>query len=173
MARIADDGRTWARAEAVDTLGRMPGRRRRVLGSALGLAAIGAGVYLGFGPAAAGPSTAVFDPGPAVATCATLGINLAVGSYPAEGIAQSSVIRLWRADRDGTAQLLLPQSFVLASVPLQDGSVNLSILVRTGVGEGDQVVDDVNGANAERALSAALLYDVDNVAVLDECRGGQ
>lgn len=172
MARRHDDGRIWDRVEIVDPVVRMPGRRRRAVATVVGLAAVGAGIYLGAGagfvdpaPAPAGSAAAPA----AVTTCASVGINLVKGRYPAEGVPESAVVRLFRADRDGTARLLVPQAFVLkSSEDPRDGSLTLSVVIRSGAGDG--VVTDVNGANAEGSLSTAVLYDVDPGLVLDECR---
>lgn len=186
MPKPADGVRSWGRPEAPETIGWHPARVRRAVGTAVGSVAIVAGAVLavlqttgwtgafsglpGRGAAAAAPAP---PSEPAVATCVSIGVTLPVGRFPAEGVAAERVVRLFRADRDGTARVLVPQSFVLASKRADDGAVNLSVLVRSGSGPDDARVAEINGANAEGSLSAAVLYDVDNVAVLDECRGPQ
>lgn len=174
MARGADDGRVWGRPEALDTLGRLPGRKRRSLGMLLGVAAIVAGTWVGFTGAAGGASLGQ-GPGPAAptapadeATCASIGVTLDTGRTPAEGVAESSVVRLSRAGADGTAQLLAPQVYVLKVTPVDDG-IRMSVLVRTDPSGGD-AIDQINGASADGSLTAAVLYDVDPLQVLDECR---
>lgn len=125
----------------------------------------------GRGSSPTGGAPAAASSGPALSTCVSIGVNLPAGHYPAEGVAKSRVVRLFRADRDGTARVLAAQTFVLAAAPGPASSLNLSVLVRSGPGGGDQQVEEISGANAERALSAAVLYDVNNVAVLNDCRG--
>lgn len=174
MARRSEDGRIWGRPEALDTLGRLPGRRRRSVGTVVGVAAIAAGAYLGLTDTARGQDVAA-PPVPAattapIATCASIGVNLSPTRIPAEGVVESAVVRLTRADADGSARLLVPEAYVLKSVPSPDGGVQLSVLVRSDPRSVD-VVEQVNGANADRSLSAAVLYDVDPLQVLDECRG--
>jgi hypothetical protein len=177
MAKSPDDGRVWGRPEALDTLGRQPGRRRRSFGMVLGVAAIAAGAYLGFtGPAigqtdTAAPATGEAAPPTARATCASIGVSLSQNRIPAEGIAESSVVRLSRADADGAARMIVPEAYVLRAAPQDDGSVQVSVLVRT-TPVGEDTVEQVNGANADRTLSAAVLYDVDPLQVLDDCRSG-
>ncbi len=176
MARAEEDGRVWGRPEALDTLGSLPGRQRRWLGTLTGLLAIVAGAWIGLsgpsdGRAAGGPGPAATSGVVPVATCASVGVGLAPGGVPAEGVPQSSVVRLSRADPDGEARLLVPEAYVLRSVTEPDGTVRLSVLVRSGPGNVD-VVQQVNGANADRTLTAAVLYDVDPLRVLDECRRG-
>jgi hypothetical protein len=176
MRKSPDQGRVWGRHEALDRLGRSPGSRYRWLGSLLGVSAIAAGAYIGLADPARGQATAPPVPtsaGKAVATstCASIGINLSKSRIPAEGIAEASVVRLARADSDGAARLLVEQAYVLKSVPVDDGGVQLSVLVRVGPDNAD-TVEQVNGANADRSLSAAVLYDVDRLRVLNECRSG-
>jgi hypothetical protein len=182
VSRRSEDGRVWGRPEAVDSLGRVPGRHRRTLGTLVGLASVVGGIYLGFGQGMAGTAASTASAAPtaaappaeqAKATCASIGINLAAGRFPAEGVPESSVVRLFRADRDGQARLLVPQAHVLTSVPGPDGAVTLSVLVRSGPGEGDRIVNEINGANADGTLTSAVLYDVDPLEVLDECRRQQ
>ena len=185
MARHTDGSRYWGRPEAAETLGWHPARRRRLALTVLGLVAVAAGTGLavvqlvtgvimlplgGLGSSSTGGPSAMSASEPSLSTCVSIGVNLPVGHYPVEGVAESRVVRLFRADRDGTARVLVPQSFVLAAAPAADGSVNLSVLVRSASGQGDRQVEEINGANAERSLSAAVLYDVDNLAVLDDCR---
>lgn len=173
MARRPDDGRTWGRPEALDTLGRPPGSRRRSLGTLLGVAAIAAGAHLGFtGPAAGAPGA----PAAAVAaapagTCASVGITLPQERIPAEGVAQSAVVRLSRADAGAPPELLVPEAYVLTVAPVDDG-IRVSVLVRTDP-QGGRTIDLVNAASADGSLAAAVLYDVDPRQVLDECRSGR
>lgn len=172
MARGEDDGRVWGRPEALDTLGRLPGRKRRSLGALVGVAAIVAGTWVGFSGAAGGASPERGAVAPAAradeATCASIGVTLDTRRTPAEGVAESSVVRLSRAGADGTAQLLAPQVYVLKVTPVDDG-VRMSVLVRTDPAGGD-AIDQINGASADGSLTAAVLYDVDPLQVLDECR---
>jgi hypothetical protein len=169
MAGKPDDGRTWGRPEALDTLGRPPGSRRRSLGTLLGVAAIAAGAHLGFtGPAPGAPATAVAAP---TGTCASVGITLPRERIPAEGVAQSAVVRLSRADAGAPPELLVPEAYVLTVAPVDDG-IRVSVLVRTDP-EGGRTIDLVNAASADGSLAAAVLYDVDPRQVLDECRSGR
>jgi hypothetical protein len=179
MSQAPDQGQFWGRPEALDKLGRSPGRRFRWLGTLLGVSAIAAGAYVGFaGPARgtsaaqAAPSTSAAVAAAGTATCASIGINLSKSRIPAEGIAEASVVRLARADADGTARLLVAQAYVLKSVPVDDGGVQLSVLVRVGPDNAD-TVEQVSGANADRSLSAAALYDINPLRVLEECRSGR
>lgn len=180
--RSPDQGRVWGRPEALDRLGRAPGRGRRWLGTASGAAAIATGAYLGFAAPASGqsappPATPTAAPSAApepvaAGTCASIGVNLDESRIPAEGIAEATVVRLTRADSDGSARLLVPMAYVLTSVPIDDGGAQLSVLVRVDADDAD-TVEQVNGANADRSLSAAVLYDVDRLQVLEECRNGR
>lgn len=172
MARQAQDGRVWGRAEALDTLGRLPGRRRRSVGMLLGVAAVVMGAYLGLADPARGQSAPPVTPsGPAVqpATCATVGVRLSASRIPTEGIAERNVVSLSRADRDGNAELLVPRSYVLKSAPGPEDTVQLSVLIRSD-SNGPDAVQRVNGANADNSLSAAVLYDVNAQQVFNECR---
>ena len=169
MARDTDDGRVWGRPEALDTLGRLPGRRRRSLGTLVGLAAIVAGTWVGFTGAAGGASP-VSAPAPAAeGTCASIGVSLTTERIPAEGVAERSVVRLSRTNPDGTSQLLAPRVFVLKVTPVPEG-IQMSVLVRTALA-GDGTAEQVNGASADGTLTAAVLYDLDPLQVVDECRG--
>ncbi|HXV94667.1 MAG TPA: hypothetical protein VD813_15290 [Pseudonocardia sp.] len=177
MARSTDDGRVWGRAEALDTLGRQPGRRRRSLGMVLGVGAIAGGAYLGFtGPASGDPvptgSTAATTPTSAEeATCASVGVTLPQRKIPAEGIPEGAVVRLSRVDEAGEATRLVGQSYVLKSAPLEDEpGVQLSVLVRTNP-NGEDPVEQVSAASADGSLAAAVLYDADWAQVVNECRG--
>jgi hypothetical protein len=174
MARVKEDGRVWGRPEALDTLGSLPGRRRRWLGTLTGVLAIVGGAYIGLSNPpegrADGAGITTTAGVPPVATCASVGVSLAPGGIPAEGIPQAGVVRLSRADPTGQAELLVPEAYVLRSVTEPDGTVRLSVLIRSGP-ENVDVVQQVNGANADRTLTAAVLYDVDPLQVLDECRG--
>ena len=185
MGKQADGIRYWGRPEAAETLGWHAARRRRLATTVRGrvAGATGAGLAVSqpamgtimvpgaLGASPTGDPAATPSSEAALSTCVSVGVNLPVGRYPAEGVAESRVVRLFRADRDGSARVLVPQTFVLAATPGPDGSVNLSVLVRSAPGQGDRQVEEINGANAEQSLSAAVLYDVDNVAVLDDCRG--
>jgi hypothetical protein len=142
------------------------------MGTLLGVGAIVAGTWVGFSGAAGGASP---QPGPgasaapaAEATCASIGVALDARRTPAEGVAESSVVRLSRAAADGTTQLLAPQVYVLRVTPVDDG-IQMSVLVRTDPAGGD-AIDGINGASADGSLAAAVLYDVDPLQVLDECR---
>lgn len=174
MATELDDGRVWGRPESLDTLGRIPGRRRRSLGTLLGVAAIALGVWVGFSGVAGGanPSTPRATPTPSAPvvepTCASIGVTLDTTRIPAEGVAESSVVRLSRAVPDGPAQLLVPQAYVLAVTPV-DGGIQMSVLVRTDVSD---MIEQLNGSSADDSLAAAVLYDVDPLQVLDQCRSG-
>lgn len=176
MARDADDGRVWGRPEALDTLGRLPGRRRRSLGTVLGVAAIVAGTWVGFSGAAGGASLQQnADPSATAApggepTCASIGVTLDTRRIPAEGVAESSVVRLSRTDPDGNAELLAPQVYVLKVTPIDDG-IQMSVLVRTDPGGGG-AAEQISGASADGTLTAAVLYDLDPLQVLGECRSG-
>jgi hypothetical protein len=169
MATQPDDGRVWGRPEALDTLGRVPGRGRRWLGTVLGVAAIGTGAYLGFtGPAsgATGTSTsAVTTTTPAEdATCGSVGITLSKDRLPAEGIPPKSVLRLSRTNPDGSAELLVPEAAVNEVVP--DGDVlRVSVFLRT------DLHDQINGANADGSIAVSVLYDAIRPDVVKACRG--
>jgi hypothetical protein len=172
MARKADDGRTWGRPEALDTLGRPPGSRRRSLGTLLGVAAIAAGAHLGItGPAGGAPGAPAAAVAAPAGTCASVGITLPRERIPAEGVAQSAVVRLSRADAGAPAELLVPEAYVLTVAPVDDG-IRVSVLVRTDP-QGGRTIDLVNAASADGSLAAAVLYDVDPRQVLDECRSGR
>jgi hypothetical protein len=171
MPRSSESGRTWSRPEALDVFGRLPGRRMRWFGSMIGIGAIVTGAYLGlFSPvsSSASPqfSTAASEES---STCASVGITLAATKIPAEGIVENSVIRLTRIDAMGDATLLVPQAYVLAASSLEAGALQVSVLVRIDSG-GNDLVEAVNGSSADNSLAAAVLYDVDAVQVLDECR---
>jgi hypothetical protein len=167
--RRADDGQVWSRAEALDSLGRSGGRRARAVIAVLGAAAAVWGAFLLVtGP----PARAVPAPVTTAATCASVGIGLPVARIPAEGIPESSVVRLSRADADGTARMLVPQAFVLKSVTGAAGTVQLSVLVRSDLA-GPDTVEQVIGSNADGSLRAAVLYDADRLQVLDRCRSGR
>lgn len=173
MATDLDDGRVWGRPESLDTLGRIPGRRRRSLGTLLGVAAIALGVWVGFSGAAGGASPTAPRAAPAAApaleaTCASIGVTLGTTRIPAEGVAESSVVRLSRAVPDGPAQLLVPQAYVLAVTPVSEG-IQMSVLVRTDDAE---TIEQLTGASADDSLTAAVLYDLDPLQVLDQCRSG-
>jgi hypothetical protein len=169
MARDADDGRVWGRPEALDTLGRLPGRRRRSLGTLVGLAAIVAGTWVGFSGAAGGASPQQVPEPVGDETCASIGVNLDTERIPAEGVAERSVVRLSRTNPDGTSELLAPQVFVLKVTPVPEG-IQMSVLVRTAV-TGDGAAERINGASADGTLTAAVLYDIDPLQVVNECRG--
>jgi hypothetical protein len=185
MASKIDDGRVWGRPEALDTLGRVPGRRGRTAAGAFGIAAIAVGAYLAFSGPANGqdrppPVTALLVQtpagGPAAApeTCTSIGLDLPANRIPAEGIQEGSVTRLSRVDADGSARLLVPQAYVLKVADGDRGGLRLSVLVRSGStvdATGSDPVDQINGANADGSLAAAILYDVESQRVLDECRG--
>lgn len=158
MARTELDGSVWGRPEAVDTLGMRPGRSRRWVVAALGSLSLLAGAYIGTSP------WEEF-------TCSSVGVTLVAGAYPAEGVPEVSVVRLYRADPDGRAVMLVPQAHVLRSVQYDDGSVALSVLIRSGPSGDDQQAAEVAGAAAAKSLTATVLYEVDPIQVLDECRG--
>jgi hypothetical protein len=177
MARTDDSGAVWGRPEAVDSLGRRPGRRRPLVLALLGAASLLAGAYLGSNAAsgqplvpASAPVSAV-APTPGLTTCASVGVRIEPGNFPAEGVPEVSVVRLYRADPDGQAVLLVPEAHVLRSTSDPDGTLSLSVLVRSGPEGDDQPAIDVAGASASRSLVATVLYDVDPVRVLDDCRG--
>ena len=172
MGTDRDDGRVWGRPESLDTLGRTPGRARRSLGTLLGLAAIALGTWVGFAGAADGVSTGeaprAVDVPVARATCASIGVTLDTTRIPAEGVAEATVVRLSRVDDDGAAQLLVPQAYVLAVAPIDDG-IQMSVLVRADPA-GPDTIEQVNGASTDGSLVAAVLYDVVPLEVLNECR---
>jgi hypothetical protein len=176
MASKIDDGRVWGRPEALDTLGRVPGRRGRTAGGALGMAAIAVGAYLALNGPAIGQDRPPVAAGPAAApeTCTSIGLNLPANRIPAEGIQEGTVTRLSRVDPDGSARLLIPQAYVLKVTDTGEGALRLSVLVRSGStvdATGSDMVEQVNGANADGSLTAAILYDVTADRVLNECRG--
>lgn len=178
MARDEPDGSAWGRPEAVDSLGRRPGRHRRTVLALLGGTCLAAGAYLGAGASAAPlpVDRSAVDPDASYnalvsqRTCASVGVVVPADRRPAQGIPESVVVSLYRADPTGEAVLIVPRSHVLTSVQNPDGSLNLSVLVRMGPPGDDQQVADVAGASAAGALVAAVLYDVDPIRVLDECR---
>lgn len=187
MANKVDDGRVWGRPEALDTLGRVPGRRGRTAAGVVGVVAIAVGSYLAFNDPASSagrpaPSTIAAAPlqagapTPAPETCASIAVNLPASRVPAEGILPNSVVRLSRIDASGSAQLLIPQAYVLRAEKGDQGDqggLRLSVLVRSGStidAAGRDVVDQINGANADGSLVAAILYDINADQVLDECR---
>jgi hypothetical protein len=178
----------WGRAEAVDSLGWRPGRGRRVTLAVLGAASLVAGAYLGTTTSMTPAVTpAAFDPDAgydALAnerTCASVGVVIPADRVPAPadtadpespGIPAGVAVALYRAEAGGRSVLITPRSHVLTSEENPDGSVDLSVLVRMGPPGDDQQVADVAGASAAGALVAAVLYDVDPIRVLDECREG-
>jgi hypothetical protein len=184
MASKIDDGRVWGRPEALDTLGRVPGRRGRTAAGALGIAAIAVGAYLALSGPANGQdrpppvAASVAQPpagGPAAVpeTCATIGLDLPANRIPAEGITKQSVIRLSRVDADGSARMLVPQAYVLEVADGDRGGLRLSVTVRSGStadATGSDLVDQIIGANAAGSLATAILYDVKWQPILDECR---
>ncbi len=177
MAGRADDGRVWGRPEALDTLGRPPGRRQRSLGTFVGVLAIAAGAYIGItapasgAPGPGGPSGASAAP-VGEATCASIGVTLDITRIPAEGVAESAVVRLSRTNADGSAELLVPQAYVLKVTPVPDAGIQMSVLVRTDPAGAD-TIDQLGGASADGSLAAAVLYDLNALQVLDECRSGR
>lgn len=178
MAKQVDDGRVWGRPEALDTLGRPPGRNRRSLGTLVGVLAIAVGAYVGITAPANGAPVAG-RPGPTgvpaaplgEATCASIGVTLDTTRIPAEGVAESAVVRLSRTNTDGSAALLVPQAYVLKVTPVPGDGIQMSVLVRTDPG-GVDTIDQLGGASADGSLAAAVLYDLDALQVLDECRNG-
>lgn len=174
MAKQPDDGRVWGRPEALDTLGRLPGRWRRALGTTLGVVAIAAGGYVALtSPAAqqpgAGPVVPTSQVVAGTSTCASIALNLPATRVPAEGIGEASVVRLSRAGADGSARLMVAQAYVLKVTRARDG-IQMSVLVRTAAAGEDETVNQLNGASADGSLAVAVLYDVDPLVVLDECR---
>jgi hypothetical protein len=147
----------------------------RWLGGLTGVAAIVAGAYLGVESSTGSVASVVGEDtrspaGVVGATCASVGVALSADQIPAEGIAENSVVRLTRVDESGQAELLAAQAYVLRVVQVEADSIQLSVLVRSD-GVGGDLVEAVTGANADRTLAAAVLYDVDPLTVLDECRG--
>ncbi len=172
MAAGFDDGRTWGRPESLDTLGRLPGRGRRSLGTVAGVVAIALGAWIGFTGAAAGtaPSTTVTAlPTPqaptALLTCATIGATFGSTRIPAEGVAPGSVVRLLRTAPDGTTSVLVPQAVVVWVTPVEQG-FHMSISVRTDAG----TVEQLSAAGQDSSLTVAVLYDVAALDALNECR---
>jgi hypothetical protein len=177
MRKNSEQGQVWGRPEALDTIGRLPGRRRRRWGIVLGVAAIAAGGYLGLaapardlsGVAAGAPAASPAAAAPEA--CFSIGVSIAAARIPAEWvIAKQLVVRLSRANPDGSARLLVPEAPVLTSTATKDGTVELSVLVRSG-SRGDDTVELVNGASADKSLSAAALYDADWKRLVNDCRG--
>jgi hypothetical protein len=175
MAKTLEDGRVWGRPEALDTLGRPPGRRRRFLGSLLGVAAIAAGAYLGLTGTANGFGlfTPPPPPPPPVAeTCASLGVTLQPGHFPPEGIAPQKVVQLSRVDGDGTGKVIAPKALVLAVTSGTGGSLRMSVLMRTEM-DGVTAASQVSSADRDQALVAAILYDIKPDRALTACRTGK
>ncbi len=177
MARSEPDGSVWGRPEAVDSLGRRPGRSRQVLLALLGASCLAAGAFLGTSASGAPtPERPAGDPDASYnalvngRTCASVGVVIPADRAPAQGIPENVVVSLYRADPTGDAVLIVPRSHVLTSVQNPDGSLSLSVLVRMGPPGDDQQVADVAGASAAGGLVAAVLYDVNPILVLDECR---
>jgi hypothetical protein len=177
MARTRPDGSVWGRAEAVDSLGWRPGRGRRTALAVLGAASLAAGAYLGTSTPTSTAAAPSADPDAAFTalvnerTCASVGVVVPADRAPAEGIPEAVVVALYRAEDDGRSTLITPRSHVLTSEENPDGSLGLSVLVRMGPPGDDQQVAELTGASAAGALVAAVLYDVDPMRVLDECRG--
>ena len=148
----------------------------------VGVAAVAAGSYLAFNapvsslqtPSVAALRTQAAPPTPAPDICTSIAVNLPASRIPAEGVVpKESVIRLSRVDAAGSAQLVIPQAYVLRAEPLDQGGLRLSILARSGTtfdAEGRDMVDQINGANADGSLVAAILYDINANDVLAECR---
>ncbi len=180
MARAEQDGAIWGRPESIDSLGWRPGRARRIAAAVVGAASLALGGALGTaamttGPAAAAPRSdpdAGYNALVQERTCASVGVVVPAESTPAQGIPEAVVVALYRAEESGTATLIVPRSHVLTSTENPDGSVSLSVLVRMGPPGDDQQVADVAGASAAGTIVASVLYDVDPIRVLDECREG-
>lgn len=143
----------------------------------LGVLSLAAGTYLGTSASTAAPSpSAGADPDAAFnalvseRTCASVGVVIPANRKPAQGIPEAVVVALYRADPSGDAVMIVPRSHVLTSTANPDGSVSLSVLIRIGAPGDDQQVADVAGASAAGVLVAAVLYDVDPIRVLEECR---
>jgi len=66
--------------------------------------------------------------------------------------------------------MIVPQAHLLRSVARQDGTLSMSVLIRSGEPGGDAEALAVTGASAAGALTATVLYDVDPIEVLDACR---
>jgi hypothetical protein len=192
MARTQPDGSVWGRAEAVDSLGWRPGRGRRITLAVLGTASLLAGAYLGTTTSMTAPvAPAAFDPDAgynALAnepTCASVGVVIPADRVPAPvppprgedgpptpGIPAGLAVALYRAEASGESALITPRAHVLSSEENPDGSLDLSVLVRMGPLGDDQQVAEVAAASAAGALVVAVLYDVDPIRVLNECREG-
>lgn len=179
MPRHRPNGTVWGRAEAVDSLGWRPGRTRRILLAGLGTASLALGAYIGTTASGEGTPSGAAGPRstpppqvavPTAATCSSVGVTLRPEAYPAEGVPEASVVRLYRADPDGTAVMIVPQAHLLRSVARQDGTLSMSVLIRSGEPGGDAEALAVTGASAAGALTATVLYDVDPIEVLDACR---
>lgn len=175
MARADLDGAVWGRPESIDSLGRHPGRGRRIAAAALGAVSLALGAWLGTstltGPQPVDPD-ANWDTLVAERTCASVGVVVPANRRPAQGIPEAVVVALYRTEPDGGSTLLVPRSHVLTSTENPDGSLNLSVLVRMGPPGDDQQVADVAGASAAGTVAASVLYDVDPIRVLEECREG-
>jgi hypothetical protein len=175
MRTTRDDGSTWGRPEALDALGRRPGRWPQRIGTGVGLAAIAAACYVAFGIPGVGP-VAVGQPAPsttgpaAAGTCASVGVTLLPNRIPAEGVAPDQVVQLSRTNADGSARVLVPQAYVLRVAKAPDGGLQVSVLVRTEANGGD-TVNQINSANSDQSLIAAVLFDVDPPTAKEECRG--
>jgi hypothetical protein len=174
MRTKRDDGSTWGRPEALDTLGRRPGRWGQLIATGVGLSAVVTGGYIALGIPAGGlvplgqltPST--IKPA-AAGTCASIGVTLLPNRIPAEGVAPDQVVQLSRTNADGSARVLVPQAYVLRVAKAPDGGLQVSVLVRTEANGGD-TVNQINSANSDQSLIAAVLYDVDAPAAKEECR---
>lgn len=177
MARTDVDGAVWGRPESLDSLGWRPGRARRIVATLLGVASLVVGAWLGAsalteragGPAVPDPDAkwnALIDE----RTCASVGVVVPANRKPAQGIPEAVVVSLYSTKPTGESIMLTPRSHVLSSVDNPDGSVNLSVLVRMGPPGDNRQVADVAGASAAGTLTASVLYDVDPIRVLDECR---
>lgn len=174
MSRPDPDGSVWGRPEAIDSLSRRPGRGRRWAIAGLGAVSLACGAWLGTSTvtAAMSPVAQIASAPGANLTCSSVGVTLIAGAYPAEGVPERGVVRLYRADPDGHAEMILPQAHVLRSTPGPDGTLTLSVAIRSGPPGNDRQAVDVAGASAAKSLTATVLYDVDPVRVLDVCREG-
>lgn len=186
MPTSSDDGRVWGRPEAIDSIGRVPGRQLRVVVTVLGLIAIGFGIYLGtqvvVNASPVQQQTAAPDGPAVVTTCASVPLSLKPGQFPPEvplnklattGVLPGRVVRIYSADSDGKAQMLVPQAFVLAATPdTAKGTLQVEVLIRSG--PNDTVLAQLNGANAKGSLSINILYDVNvkPAEVRNSCRNG-
>lgn len=109
----------------------------------------------------------------AIETCVSVPVAVPAGRFPVEGVPDATAVRLYGTSTDGSADLLVPETYVLRSTTTPEGSLNMSVLLRSGAGAGDEAVAAVMGASATASLSVGALYDLDALQILDACRSAQ